>query len=81
MQPCIDILYAAHDILIYLFLLNASLELEPSYSRDLICLLFFQFVIILSETVIINPNVSRDLSVYLRNLRFCVSYQLSTQAT
>ena len=33
--------YATHDILIYLFLMSASQELEARQSRDLIYLLFF----------------------------------------
>ena len=55
--------FATHDILIYLFLIRVSLELETPYSRKLIYLLFIRFFIILCETVIIDFNVNKDLSV------------------
>ena len=55
--------FATHDILIYLVLIRVSLELETSYSRKLIYLLFVRFFIILCETVIIDFNVNKDLSV------------------
>ena len=60
--------YATHDILIYLFLINASLELEHlSLETSFIIFLFF---IILSETVVIDPNVNRDISIYFRIVIF-----------
>ena len=60
--------YATHDILIYLFLINASLELEHlSQETSFIIFLFF---IILSETVVIDPNVNRDISIYFRIVIF-----------
>ena len=47
----------------------------PLVYRDRICLLFFRFSKILSQTVIIDSKVKRDLSVYLR---LEISYLLST---